>query len=259
MNRTQLVSTYPSPQFMPVLISEVTRMSRGNYCVAGWDIHGQRMVRPLQVTGANWTLTQIPSIFSVGRLVNCIPSEIRASIYPHAMEDLRLSVLPEVLCVFDEPNTYSLLLPTCFRSVSQIFNSPLIEGKYIIEGTQCRSLGGLRIPRERVRFMEDGYGKLRLEFTDIDNTPYRLKVTCDKLIHFFSSSDVDAEPYFGVSEANAWLEVNRPNAEIILRIGLARGWSGPDDDWRPRRCYAQLNGIVCPTDNYLIFEEPPSS
>lgn len=259
MDRTQLVRKYPADQFMPVLISEVTRMSKGNYCVAGWDIHRERMVRPLQSTGANWTLGTARSVFSVGHLVNCVPSGIRNSAYPHATEDLRLSTSPALLETLDEPAIYALLLPTCFRSIPEIFGLSLTDDRYIIENTQCRSLGGLRIPRKRVRFIRDGYERLRLELTEVDNTVYRLAVTCDTLMHVFSPGDEDAEPHFGVSDANDWLEVNPPETEIILRIGLARAWDGRNGDWNPRRCYAQLNGIICPTNNDYIFADPPSS
>lgn len=259
MNTKQLMAKYSAPRFMPLLISEVTRMSKGHYCVAGWDMHGQRMARPLQSSGANWTLGTDRSVFSVGHLVNCVPSGVRNAVYPHATEDLLLSAPPSLLEVFDEPTTYSLLLPTCFESIPKIFDSSLVDEKYITDNTNCRSLGAVRAPRERVNFIKDGYGRLRLELTDVDDVVYRLPVTCDTLMHVFSPSDEDAEPHFGVSEANEWLQENPPDTEIILRIGLARGWSGPDRAWNPRRCYAQLNGIICPTDNYHIFAGPPAS
>ena len=72
-------------------------------------------------------------------------------------------------------------------------------------------------------FFEDDFGKLRLQLQDTDNVSYRLPVTCDTLRHVFSPSDEDAEPHFGVAEANEWLCVTPPDGEIILRIGLARG------------------------------------
>ena len=257
MDADQLISKYTSPQFMPVLISEVTRMSGGNYCVAGWDLHSQRMVRPLQRSGANWRLGNDRSVFTVGHLVNCIPAGLRNTVYPHATEDLILTTSPSFLEAFDEATTFEILLPTCFRSIREIFDSLLVEEKYILDNTNCRSLGGVRTRRSQVRFFEDGYRRLRLQFRDIDNAVYQLPVTCDTLKRIFSPDDDDPEPHFGIDEANEWLQVNTPQTEIVLRIGLARGWDGPDHTWNPRRCYVQLNGIICPTDNYHIFSGPP--
>ncbi len=178
--------------------------------------------------------------------------------YPHATEDLLLSKLPSYLEKFDESIMYALLLDKAFTSIHQLFGCALVDDKYLPEGTNCRSLGGVRAVRRRVRFIEDEFGKLRLQLQDVDNVTYRLPVTCDTLRQCFSPSHEDAEPHFGVAEANEWLCVNPPDSEIILRVGLARGWVGRDGDWHPRRCYAQLNGIICLKDNYYIFAGPPS-
>jgi hypothetical protein len=31
---------------------------------------------------------------------------------------------------------------------------------------------------------------------------------------------------------------------IMLRLGLTRGWDGPDKNWTPKRCFLQLNGVI---------------
>jgi len=259
MNESQIKAKYPPGRFKPVLISEVTRMSRGNYCVAGWDIHAGKMVRPLQPSGANWRLGTARHVFFVGHLLNCVPSDRRNTAYPHATEDMLLSETPSLLEKFDEPTTYGLLLDKAFESIQQLFGLPLLENKYLPDGTRCPSLGGVRVVCSRVHFIEDGFGKLRLVLQDADNISYRLAVTSEELRHIFSASDEDAEPFFGVAEANEWLSVNPADSEIILRVGLARGWAGRDGVWNPRRCYAQLNGIICPEDNYHVFAGPPST
>ncbi|HKP97835.1 MAG TPA: hypothetical protein VJ385_19010 [Fibrobacteria bacterium] len=254
MNETQIKTKYPVSQYMPVLISEVTRMSKGRYCVAGWDFHGNKMVRPLQSSGDNWRFGTDRSIFSVGKLVNCVPIGSPRNAYPHATEDLRLASPPNLLRIFDEPETYLLLLDKAFKSLRQLFGVSLLEDKFIPEGTQCRSLGGVRIARRRVNFIEDTFGRLRLNVLDNDGIQYQLAVTCDRLKHLFSSSNDDSEPQYGLSEANAWLSETPENEDLILRVGLARGWNGNSSDWNPLRCYAQLNGILCPEDNYHIFD-----
>lgn len=258
MNYSQIKTKYPAPKFLPVLISEVTRMSQGNHCVAGLDVHSRRMVRPLQSSGANWGLGTDRSIFSVGHLVNCVPTGRHNTIYPHATEDLLLSAPPLLLETFDESTTYALLLSPAVATIRQLFGRPLIDHKYLPENTSCCSLGGVRTSRNRTSFMKDGYGKFRLRLRDVDSAEYRLPVTCDTLCHVFSPNREDAEPQFRVEEANEWLSVNSPDTAIVLRIGLARGWAGRDGDWHPRRCYAQLNGIICPRDSYHVFAGPPS-
>jgi len=58
---------------------------------------------------------------------------------------------------------YALLLDKTFTSIHQLFGCALVDDKYLPEGTNCRSLGGVRAVRRRVRFIEDEFGKLRLQ------------------------------------------------------------------------------------------------
>ncbi len=257
MTPTELVAQFPAPAHHPVLITEVTRMTRGYYCVAGWDIHSRRMVRPLQASGENWRLEAGREVFRVGNVVDCSPLGRQGAEYPHATEDLPLTQTPVTLDTWDEAATYAFLLPTTVPAIRAVFGQALVDDKYLVAGTRVPSLGGVRLARRRARFEEDGYGKLRLVVDDSDGAHYRLPVTCDYLRHLFAPGDADAEPFFGTAEANEWLEVTPPETEVILRIGLARGWAGPSHNWDPRRCYVQLNGIVCPEDNYYIFAGPP--
>lgn len=247
MSLDQIKRRYPAQTHRLVLISEVTRMTKGYYCVAGWDVHSNRMVRLLQANGENWLYDPV---FIVGNLVSYKLSGKRNTAFPHATEDSILTAPPTLIEYFDESEMYSLLLGTTFESVAKIFGRALFDEKYIIDGTNCRSLGGLRIERSRIHFVEDSYRKLRLRLHDNDDVNYCLPVTDAGLLRMFSE---DTEPHFGVAEANEWLDVNPPEAQIILRVGLARGWSGKEGTWSPRRCYAQLNGIICPDDNYCIF------
>lgn len=257
MNEDDVQRRFPGPKHYPVLVSEVTRMTSGYYCVAAWDVRHRRMVRPLQLSGENWQLGADRSVFRVGSLLDCSPSGRRTGMYPHATEDLPLTRNPTLLEHWDESATYAFLLPTTVRSIRELYGRPLTEDKFLADGTVCPSLGGVRIRRERTAFEQDTY-KLRLRVHHSDDVHYRLPVTCDTLRHLFSPGDGDAEPFLGVAEANEWLCVTGPDTEIILRIGLARGWAGPDGVWSPRRCYVQLNGIVCPEDNYHISAGPPS-
>ncbi len=248
----KLKRAYPAGKFHPILITEVTRMSGGYFCVAAWDIHGERIVRPLQPNGSNWQLGNDRSVFYPGHLLNCSPTGRSHGIYPHRTEDLILAATPTILERFGEAETYHLLIDKTDPNIVSIFGQPLIDDKYIVEGTNCRSLGSVRARQRHVSF-HVSFSKLRLQLLDTDGSHYDLPVTSDELRRVFSPRDNDPEPHFGVEEANEWLRVNDPNQELILRVGLARGWAGSDGSWSPKRCYLQLNGIICPQDNWHIF------
>ena len=259
MTAEEIKGKYPSPPHNPVLISEVTRMSKGVYCVAGLNIASQAMVRPLLADGSNWSLGADRSVFAAGNLVDIRPTGVRSTALPHANEDTRLQGPPVVLERFAEDETHALLLGAARPSVVEAIGSQLIDNKYVVEGTLCHSLGGVTARRKQVRFREDSYAHLRLSLSDSDGTLYDLKVTSDQLQHMFSPADHEAEPHFGVDEANEWLDANGTDDTLILRVGLTRPWDGKENQWNPKRCYLQLNGVICPEDNYHIFAGPPGA
>jgi hypothetical protein len=257
MTLEQLLRDFPvSTGEVLAVVTEVTRMSRGLYCVAGMNLHDRKMMRPLMADGSNWHLGSKRDVFHPGHVIRCVPTGVRAAVMPHATEDTRLSRLPEFLLELSESELYALLLPTAKDSIALAIGAQPIDNKYVEEGTKCRSLGGVSVVRDQIRFSFD-WGKLRLALTDSDGADYDLKVTSDWLQHVFSPSDEEAEPHFGVDEANEWLDVNTETDKIILRVGLARPWDGRENNWSPLRCYLQLNGIVCSTDNWHIFAGPP--
>lgn len=256
MNIDQIKQKYPRANFHPILVTEVTRMNRGYSCIAAWDIYEERIIRPLQRNGDNWQLANDHSLFFPGHLLNCSPRGRVRNVLPHGHEDFPLERLPTLLERFSEAETYELLIDKTNDSISSIYGQRLVEDKYIVEGTDCKSLGSILAQRRNIRFFQDMYGKLRLRLQDTDGTVYVLPVTSDELLRTFSPTAEELEPHFGVDEANEWLEANAPEQQLILRIGLARGWSGKEGTWMPKRCYVQLNGIICPTDNWAIFAGP---
>jgi hypothetical protein len=245
---------YPTTTQRLVLITEVTRMRRGYLCVAGWDIQSAKMVRPLQPGGDNWQLLNNRLPFQVGELVRCTESPRVGGHFPHATEDMVLKRSPEQLEVFAEAVTYELVKPTVDQSIRKIFGQPLLEDKYLNDGIKTRSLGAVLVPRKKLNFVES-FGKLRVHLVDADRVAYDLPVTSEALLRFFAPDiEQQLEPHFGVAEANKFLRANEPDELIIARVGLSRGWDGPAKDWKPKRCYLQLNGIICPKDNWCIFD-----
>ena len=53
-------------------------------------------------------------------------------------------------------------------------------------------------------------------------------------------------PHAAHDEANQWLESVAEQQPIILRIGVSRGYAGKANEFNPKRCYAQLNGVIRP-------------
>ena len=240
---------YPAPTYRPVLITEVTRMGGGYFCVAGWDVHGERMVRPLQSSGGNWRLIEDRYPFQVGELIHCIASSRAHGILPHSTEDLVLARQPSRLKVLREPEAHRTLSETLDASIRKIFGNALIEDKYVIEGTGVRSLGAILIPRRNLVFVES-FGKLRAQFIDLDGISYELKVTSERFMRYFAPGANLPQPQLGVEGANRLIGAIGANENLIARVGLARGWDGPNHDWEPKRCYVQLNGLICPEDNW---------
>ena len=73
---------------MDILITDVTEMHASNYCVAGWDAGGGRMIRPLP-GGSNWTghLLAVHSI-QPGATIRVVTTGGQPnSAYPHRTED----------------------------------------------------------------------------------------------------------------------------------------------------------------------------
>lgn len=251
MDAAKILKTYPEPAYNPVLISEVTRMGGDYRCVAGLDVRRQRIIRPLLTPGSNWRIGGDRSVFEVGHLVHVRPTGVPGKVYPHATEDTPLEKAPKVLERFDEETTYQLLIGSCASSIRSGFGVTFVDDQYVVAGTKCPSLVGVRIPRKKVTFHTGYGGKLRLIVNDSDGVMYDLGVTSDRLLNLFDNAKNGKAP-FGISEANDWLK-KAPDEVLILRLGLARAFDGKEKAWNPLRCYLQLNGIVCPRDHFHVL------
>src|SRR5437763_93850 len=75
-----------------VLVTDVTEMHAGNYCVAGWDNTTKRMVRPLP-QGANWTSGLLTAHQIIpGVVIKVSPTgAVPVGSYPHRTEDLLIN------------------------------------------------------------------------------------------------------------------------------------------------------------------------
>lgn len=241
MNIEQLKEKYPAGERRwPVVITEVTRMSKGFYCVAAFDIHAGRMIRPLQQPSSNWRLAN-RDIFAPGNLVVCDYTGVRGSgAYPHRTEDTVLARMPELLEVLRPEDVQNVLGASLHGSIAEVYDRQLMEDKYVNDGTRCASLGGIAVPIQNLEF-EESFGKLRLRIRDNDGKHYSLAVTSDDLRTRFHDNPADPP---AIQQANEWLAGFRRDSATILRLGLARAWDGKEQKYNPKRCFLQCNGII---------------
>ncbi len=143
---------------------------------------------------------------------------------PHATEDYPLLGSPQLLHQFDQAATHAVLVETLDRSVAAIFGRNLTDYRYVLEGAQTRSLGGISAARRNLEF-SSSFGRLRLIFRDQEGIFYELPMTAEDVLVAFKSADADPPL---LAEANKWI-ASGAGRDVILRIGLARvGWTGEE-------------------------------
>jgi hypothetical protein len=176
---------YPARQFHPVLITELTRMHGGHYCVAGWNVHRDRIVRPLAPlggpSGGHWVLQDGRLPLQVGDLIHCQPVGGKQGTPPHSTEDFLLRLSPAPLAHFNAGQMFDLLQPTVDASVQDIFGQRLVQDKYLPDGALTRSLGAICVPRREMSFHHGYKERLRIEVQDSEGVVYDIPVTCEAL------------------------------------------------------------------------------
>lgn len=220
---------------MRILITDVTEMHAGNYCVAGWCTQLNEMVRPLP-NGANWT-SRLLTMHTVvpGSTVGVQPIRIPlGSVYPHRTEDTPIDQSsiqlfrrgPEPWFGPGAPPT-ALTLDEAFQGQvghNSVWNG-CMQGVYVPAGATVRSLWAIRVSRDRLRFEVD-FEKLKAVLDDGANR-YRLAVSSAALKEAWRAG--------GLAEIHQAL----PHAGTLhVRVGLARAWQG-----QPDKCYAMINGV----------------
>lgn len=221
-----------------VLITETTRMSGDKVCVAGIDIYSGQMVRPLQGDGSNWEERKWvdKGLMVVGNILSLTPALNRSVAFPHATEDLRLKSVG-MLGKSNKAELFNACIETSNDDIATLFMHSLIDLKYAPDGTRCPSLGGFRVSASNLR-AESSFEKPKVIYTDPRGGRHYLSVTDLEVKNMELSA--------GVNVLNEQLS-NVGRDQVVLRLGLARGWAGANDKYNPRRCFLQLNGIVFPS------------
>lgn len=228
----------PEENTRQVLITETTRMTGDKVCVAGIDIHSGAMVRPLQGNGTNWEEGNWvdKGYMIVGNILSLTPALSKSMAFPHATEDLRVARVG-VLGKSSETELFDACIETSNDDIETLFMNSLIDLKYTQDGTRCPSLGGLNVSASNLR-AESRYNKPKIVYADRRGGRHYLSVTDLEIKKM--------EPRASVNRLSERLS-NVGRGQVVLRLGLARGWAGANNEYNPKRCYLQLNGIIFPS------------
>jgi len=224
---------------MQILITDVTEMHQGNYCVAGWNSNTGGMVRPLP-NGSNWTGAQLAKYgIQPGATIQVTASGAAASgLYPHRTEDTPIDLASVKLVSAGSNAWFGAGAPPLAKTLAAAFQNRVQmtgvwngarKGAYVQEGTQIGSLAAVGISGPNLEFFENDYkGKksLRAYMTD-DDARYSLPVVAKNLRELYRSK--------GASAVNKLLP---KIGNLHVRVGLARAWSG-----QPGKCTVMINGV----------------
>lgn len=217
-----------------IRITDLTEMSPGNYCVAGWDSSAQRMVRPLP-NGANWTADMLQQFGVVpGALLRLNAIGNANGEYPHLTEDTPIDLDGTTNIAADPMQWFGAEAPRVAATIAEAFEGQLQansqfrgtnQGNYVARGTKTRSLWAVNVPRRNISFMTP-FGSVKAVVVDASGS-YQFAVS--------SKAIKEAWRNGGTAEIERLL----PKAgQLHVRLGLARAY-----DDAPDRCYVMVNGI----------------
>lgn len=214
---------------MRIIVSDVTYMAT-QVCVAGWCPDEVRMVRPLSGPRKHWpTALAGGQLFSMGNVVELTLANIQSPRgLPHRREDLIVRGRPRVVDTVPNDKIADALCESESSSVSDIFEGHLQEGRFVMSGADCPSLGAVRVDRETVRFSEseyEGRKKLRCGFQDMSGVQYSLPASSVTLRDTWTNQ--------GISALNSMI---REPGYAHIRIGLAHPMDG--------RAFAMVNNLA---------------
>jgi hypothetical protein len=228
---------------MRIVVNHVTRMSAPRICIAGIDGETLEHVRPTTPQTDLITrelLRERGGPFGMGAVVDIGPvvpdpsppetedHQFRTTSARH-IKDLTADEFIELVEKVSAPDLESAFGPTLAR----------IGWKYAVEsGRGDCSLAVVRSRKRPVLEVDDRFGKLQLQFNDVDPPTY-LSVTD---VRFFEE-DHETIKKSVVTDVNRRL---RRGVDVFLMLGLARAYQAPKDD--RMRHWLQLNGL-CLTDN----------
>ena len=228
-----LASLHLGPQRrLQLVVVASTFMKNSHECVIAWSVEEQRLIRPITNLVTN---SWIFGTFKVGQvywfvILHSNPSE---AIWPHKTEDTIVQInpvpvstvsIPLVPVRYTESEMYNMLFGSSVESVCSVFAPGVIqEGKYILEGTECPSVGILRCNR----------GDIMLENLSNMSTRCRIFQLFD-----FPVTAQNQDALLSLNESLA-------NIPVLVLLGLARPFQGTGGNFfDPRRSYILVIGVI---------------
>jgi hypothetical protein len=215
-----------------VLITDVTNYS-SLYCIAGWDLDRQVMIRPEPAPASFWDARFVGAKRPLwpGHVVTFEGTKPENQPYPHATEDTIATMqslhLQEAVPV-EEISTK--VGGSVSYDLDQIFGGAMQTGlssASVIVGSKCPSLGAIELARDDIKFGEkifDGKRKLRC-WVPYKGRMLNFGITSDHLRTVWRQEGLDAVGH------------SLDHRRVHLRIGLARAMANG------KTCYVQVNGI----------------
>jgi hypothetical protein len=220
-------------------ITDVTRMSGANVCIAGYT-QGGESIRPVLKRGAiheDWLFDNGHVVVRPFATIEFDVQEKR-SVAPHTEDRIMKSDDREQRGMLTVPQQRALLINTLDTAVQDIFGATVHSkpGYYVMAGEGIRSLGTIH-PKHiaRVEFLKDR-GTYQILFIDQAEKWWKLTVV--------DLSFREYARYSCMIKGEAPDEVAKRLSEslrsryVMLRIGLSRGWKE-----YPDRCFLQITGV----------------
>lgn len=232
-------------QNLKLVVVASTFMNNGFECVIGWSIKGKKLIRPVTNLERN---SWISGTFTVGCKYKfvIVDSNPGNAIYPHKSEDIIVEENPVQVAIrgsvprmqFTESEMYDMLFGSSVDSVSSVFDPGVIHGrKYIIEETNCPSVGILRCKVEEIEMYEE---------TNPGN-PSRTSKRC-RISQGVETFDfpVTAQNRDALMTVYSQPSAEYANNPILVLLGLGRPFAGDNNSFDPLRCYILLIGVIRP-------------
>ena len=218
---------------MQIILTDVTYMSGTHICIAGMDIAGNRMVRPL-LANRHWTTRQLGQQgFTTGAVVDFNPANHNLTgNNPHLTEDMAVAANYQVVRQMTDAQIHGHTNGGLTQDLDLYFqfDNPQSPKRYVADGKSVPSLGGIVVTPDAVRFYETSWNKLRCTFSTANGQTYDFPVTSISLRDIWKANGIAALRTHVAG-----------HDDVELRIGLARGWSPSGG---ALLCYAQLNNML---------------
>lgn len=225
-----------------LVITDVTRMSEGRVCVAGYDDEEGNCIRPVLPPPGIYehSLCQNgqPVVFPFAVVeYNLLRSRPQP---PHTEDYFYDPASVRFVERLNEKAKQEVLIQSLFQNLTSLFEVPIYSdsGHHVMDGRGPRSLGTIQ-PQQVIRATyeqsPEGTWKYRLGFIDGAGVSYRLTVT-DLTWRYYNDDQRNKGCTPG--QISSSLTSILKTRTVYLRVGLARGWVK-----FPDRCYIQLTGV----------------